>query len=72
MKRVFDAKCLRCDSLNVIDIAERFGEYTDGSAIDKLLGKENEVYCYCPNCDKWTLHKKVTQIYESSSDNNNL
>ena len=71
MKKVFDARCLRCDSINAIDAFERLGE-ADDSVINNFLYSYKEIYCLCTKCNKDTLHKVVTGIYECSSDNDNV
>ena len=72
MKKVFDARCLRCDSINAIGIVGRFGEGTDPDDVYSLLSPQHELFCFCPKCNKMTLHKLVTAIYECSSDNDNV
>ena len=74
MKKVFDARCWRCDSINAIDIAERLrvDPDEDDYNTNRFLYDFKDLWCHCPKCDKWTAHKVVTGVYECSSDNDNV
>ncbi len=78
--KVFEARCERCNDINEIDFIQRFSnDYyapdiirNNDDCMNYALSQHESIFSYCPKCNKWTLHKVVTLVYESSSDNDNI
>ena len=63
-KLIFEARCLRCQSLNEIDFNERFGESTTEIANRWIWDLHEGFLNKCPKCERNTIHCPVDLINE--------